>query len=168
MSRTLTHGLWQAIMRIFTRLSLSAVPLCHCQRLLPWSRHSRCEYILIPQLPQFKAHILAQAVTAENASAESSRDSQSPQLCPFNSEASLVLSSSLLRIFRGNDNRIYRLLDFTNKDCLSLNIKGREWIHLLLIKWNRERFRVKDLLIWHSDSFVVFSSPLPSSEIAPC
>lgn len=166
MSRTLTHGLWQAVIGIFTRLSLSAVPLCYCQRLLPWSGHGRCEYALVPQLPQFKANILAQAIAAENASAESSRDSQSPQFCPFASEASLVLSSYFLWIFRNNGNKITDFWTLPIKTvCLWIEKRGNG-SNCCLIKCHTGTFRMKDLLIWRSDTFV--SSIPPSSEIAPC
>ena len=119
---------------------------------------------VVPQLSQFKAHIPAQAIAAENASAESHRDIQNPQFCPFASEASLVLSRYFLQIVR-NTAVCNRITDFW-----TLPIKiVYHWIeqtvngsNCSLIKWNRGRLRVKHLLIWHSDSSTSFSSSPPS------
>lgn len=138
MSGTLTHGSWQVVMGIFTRLLLSAVPLCCCQRLLLWSGHGRCEYVLVPQLPQFKAHILEQATAAENASAESRRDSQISQFCPFASEAWVVLSNYWLWIFWSNGNRTADFWNLPIKTLYHWKEKIGDGPSYCLIKWNRE------------------------------
>lgn len=85
---------------------------------------------------QSKAHTLAQTIAAENASAESSRDSQSPQFCPFSSQVSLVLSSYFLQIFRSNGNRITDFWTLPIKTVYHGMEKGGNGSNCCLIKWN--------------------------------